>query len=180
MPRIAYRDPATLSEKSRAVYGEAPANAMKMLATASEPMFHAYMDMGTIFLTQSSVPPKLRELAILRVGHLSRSQYEVFQHEALSRHVGLSEAEIAAIAVRDMSKLDAEQVAVMNFVDDIVTNVRASDDTLEAVKAHLTDSQIIDLMMVSGLYMIMARMLETVAVEIDVAPVDWDKENLGE
>ncbi len=39
----------------------------------------------------------LRELAILRVGRLSRTAYEVFQHERIGRGVGVTDDKIAAL-----------------------------------------------------------------------------------
>ena len=41
--------------------------------------------------------PSLRELAILRVGRLSRAAYEVFQHERIAREAGVAEDKIAAL-----------------------------------------------------------------------------------
>lgn len=175
MPRIPYRDPAQLPADLRAIVEEHPSNVTRMMATASEPVFRACWEQGAILLTQSSVPPKLRELAILRVGYLSNARYEIFQHEALARHVGLSEAEIDAIRHGDPDGvLAAEQRAVLEFVDDVVRNVRAGDATLAAVREHLDDSQVVDLITVFGMYMMVCRLLETTGVELDGEPADWN------
>ena len=43
------------------------------------------------------LPPRLRELAILRTGWLCRAEYEWGQHAVLARRVGISEEEIARV-----------------------------------------------------------------------------------
>jgi alkylhydroperoxidase family enzyme len=174
MPRISYADPASLSEEDRVAIGGNPANVSLMLAVASPPVFEAVSRVGSAFINGSSLPPRLRELAILRVGYLSSAAYEVFQHEALARHVGLSDQEIAAIRAGDPAALDETQRAVLEFVDDLVKNVRAGDATLAAMRARLDDAQVVDLILVSGFYMMICRILETGGVELDSQPIDWN------
>jgi alkylhydroperoxidase family enzyme len=174
MPRIAYRDPAELSEEARAKLGEVPANVTRMLAVASEPVFIQIGDVGSALIKGSSLPPQLRELAILRVGYLSGSRYETFQHGALGRYVGLSELQLVAIRAGDRAALGEAEGAVLEFVDDVVKNVRASDATLAAVRRHLDDTQVADLVIVTGFYMLICRYLETTGVELDSEAIDWD------
>ncbi|MCB2075170.1 MAG: carboxymuconolactone decarboxylase family protein [Novosphingobium sp.] len=176
MPRIPYADETRLSEAAKAQLGNVPANVSRMLAVASEPVFLAFGELGKAFINKSSLPPRLRELAILRVGYLSDSAYETFQHEALGKFVGLSEQQIAAIKAGDPAAdaLDQAEAAVLQFVDDIVKNVRASDATLSAVRNYLDDTQLVDLILVTGNYMMVCRLLETTGVDEDDEPIDWN------
>jgi 4-carboxymuconolactone decarboxylase len=176
MPRIPYPDPAMLPEAVRRVVIANPSNVTRMLAAASEQVFKGFAVLSMGFMGGGSpLPAKLREIAILRVGHLSNSAYEVFQHEALARHVGLSEAEIDAVRKGGAaaSVLGEAGAAVLAYVEDLVKNVRASDATLAAVRMHLNDTQFVDLTLVTGMYMMVSRFLETTGVEIDAAPIDW-------
>jgi len=93
----------------------------------------------------------------------------VQQHEAMAQSIGLSAEQVAAILAGDPATplLDARQKAVMAYIDDIVVNVRASDATLEELMRHLPREEMIDLTLVSGLYMTVARLLETTGVELD-------------
>ncbi len=174
MPRIAYQDPSTLSPEARASLGDNPPNVSRMLAVASEPVFRSAIAFGTAFISGSTLPAKLRELAILRVGYLSDSAYELYQHEALARHIGISEAQIAAIRAGSAAALGELEGAVLGFVDDLVKNIRASDATLAAVRKGLDDRQIADLILVTGHYMTICSFLETTGVELEPEPVDWD------
>jgi alkylhydroperoxidase family enzyme len=173
VPRIPYADPANLSETVKATLKRAPINIMRMVANASEPVFNGFGQFSGGFYQPSDLDPVLREVAILRVGYLSKSAYEVFHHEGLGRDLGLSDAQIAAIkAARPDPVLSPAQAAVMAFADDVILNVRAGDATLAAVRAHLSDRAVVDLILVIGLYMTVSRLLETTGVELDQAPID--------
>jgi alkylhydroperoxidase family enzyme len=173
MPRIPYADLATKSDKVRAVLAQAPMNIMRMMANASEPVFEAFGNFSAAFYRPSELDPLLREVAIIRVGHLSQSRYELFHHEGLGRQLGLGETQLAAIAAgKPDPSLTPAQNDVLAFTNDIVLNVRASDEMLAAVRAHLSDQALVDLIMVIGLYMTVSRLLETTGVvDFDQAPL---------
>lgn len=176
MPRIPLPELSSLSPEARAAIGKTPANVSLLMAAASEPVYQGLSQLGSALISGSHLPANLRELAILRVGYISGSAYEVFQHEALARYIGMSEAQIDAIRAGDSTSpaLDQAERDVMAFVEDIVANVGASDATLAAVRQHLDTSQLVDLIVVTGYYMTVCRLLETSGIEIEESPIDWN------
>jgi alkylhydroperoxidase family enzyme len=70
-------------------------NVFRMLMHSPEaaPGFLAMTDAAR---GRNALPPALRELAILRVGHRYGSPYEVHHHERIGREAGLTEAAIRA------------------------------------------------------------------------------------
>lgn len=177
MPRIPYPDSARLSKSVRDLLGASPANVARMLAVASEPVFNGFIELSGAFISGSPLPAQLREIAVLRVGYLSNCAYEVFQHEALARHVGLSDEQITAIrdGASAADALGEVGATVVAYVDDLVTNVRAGDATLSAVRRHLNDTQVVDLTLLTGAYMMVCRFLETTGIEIDSEAINWQE-----
>ena len=177
MPRIPYPDPAKLPDAMREALSRAPINVVRMMAGASPAVFDGFNKFSSAFYGPSKLGAHLREVAILRVGYLSNSAYETYQHEALARQVGITDMQIDAIkhGGEHPGVLDEDQQAVMNFTDDVVRNVRASDATLGAVRKFLSDEVVLDLILVIGLYMAVSRFLETAGVELDTAPLDWKR-----
>ncbi|MDB5394293.1 MAG: carboxymuconolactone decarboxylase family protein [Rhodospirillales bacterium] len=176
MPRIPYADPTTLPEAVRTTVSRAPINVVRMMSGASESVFDGFNKFsGAFYGPASSLPPALREVAILRVGYLSNAPYETFQHEASGRLAGLGDSQIEAIKHGGEHKeaLDEVQQAVLNFTEDVVKNVKASDANLAAVRRHLSDKQVLDLTLLIGLYMMVSRLLETAGVELDTKALDW-------
>ncbi len=122
-------------------------------------------------MTTKALDPLLRELAILRVGHLSNAPYEIHQHSAFAHHLGMEEAKIAAIASgAAASVFDAREQALLSFVDDLVLRVRPSDASLATIRQHLDIPALFALVLVAGQYMLVCRILETTAVPIEEEP----------
>jgi len=173
MARIPYPDPSTLPEELREYLTRGNnLNILRMLSHASPAVFDGFNRLSQGLMVRSPLDPILREIAVLRVGHLSKAAYEIYHHEAIGRAVGLSDEQLNAVARGQTDpSLTPQQLAVMFFTDDTVLNVRASDASLAAVKQFLSDSELIDLIMLIGCYMMVARLLETTGVEIDQLPL---------
>ena len=122
-------------------------------------------------MAAKALDPLLRELAILRVGHLSNAPYEIHQHSAFARHLGMAEAKIVAIAIGAAAPVfDAGEQALLTFVDDLVLRVRPSDASLAAIREHLDLPALFTLMLATGQYMLVCRILETTGVPIEDEP----------
>jgi alkylhydroperoxidase family enzyme len=178
MPRIPYFDVEQATGKHAEFLGKLKPhmNIMRMLAN-SEAGLKGFTRMGNALLNRSELDPTLRELAILRVGRLSRAAYEVFQHERIAREAGVEEAKIAALreATIDSPAFSDNDRAVLRFTDDVVRNVKASDKTLKAVRAFLTPGALVELTLTIGYYMMVCRFLETTGVEGEDGQAEWLK-----
>jgi alkylhydroperoxidase family enzyme len=174
-PRIPYADPATLNPTVRAALAKAPANSIRILGVASEGVFDGLMKFNSAFYTATKLDPVLREVAILRVGYLANSRYQLTQHEAAARLLKMTDQQLAAIKAGGKHPgvlTDAEQ-AVLDFTDDVVRNVRAGDATFTAVRKHMDDHTLVDLILLIGCYMTMSRVLETTDVPLEDKALDW-------
>ena len=171
MARVPYPDPKTLSPETQEQLGKLPPlNIFRMMA-GGEGLLRGFVLLGNQLLFKSRLPPVLREIAILRVGALSKARYEVHQHERIARGLGMSEALLAAIrSGPDDAAFDDLQRLVMRFTDDVVANVRASDETFEPLRARLSLQELQELTVAIGYYMTASRFLETFDVDIEAAP----------
>jgi alkylhydroperoxidase family enzyme len=151
-------------------------NIYRMLAH-SENGVKGFTRMGNALLHRCELDPGLRELAILRVGRLSRAAYEVFQHERIAREVGVAEEKIAALrdlAIEAPAFTDQEK-AVLRFTDDVVRNVKATDKGFKAVHAFLSPGALVELTLTIGYYMMVCRFLETLGVDGEEGQAEWLK-----
>jgi len=151
-------------------------NIYRMLAN-SEAGLKGFVRMGNALLFRCELNAGLRELAILRVGRLSRAAYEVFQHERIAREAGVGDDKIAALrdATIEAAAFSDEEKAVLRFTDDVVRNVKASDKTLKAVQAFLSPGAVVELTLTVGYYMMVCRFLETTGVEGEEGQAEWLK-----
>ncbi len=70
-----------------------------------------------------------------------------------------------------MTVLTPEMGAVAEFTDEVVTNIRASDATLEKVRALFGDALVMEMLILIGSYMATARMAQTAGLEPDAEPI---------
>lgn len=173
MARVPYPDPAELSPETQTFLAKLPPmNIFRMLA-GGEGLLSAFTRFGNHLLYKSSLDPVLREIAIVRVGVLSNAAYEVHQHEAISRQLGMSDELLAAIREgADSPVFDDAQREVMRLTDDIVANVRAGDETFEPLRQRLSVQALQELVITIGFYMAVSRYLETFGVDIESAGDD--------
>jgi 4-carboxymuconolactone decarboxylase len=170
MARIPYPDPSSLlpeTQETLSRIGDPPMNLFRMLA-GGEGLLRAFTRFGNHVLFKSSLDPVLREIAILRVGVLSDAAYEMYQHDRISRDLGMSEELLAAIrsGPEDSAFTDLQR-QVMRYTDDVVQHVRASDATFDPLLAALSVQQLQELTVTIGFYMLVSRYLETFGVDIE-------------
>jgi alkylhydroperoxidase family enzyme len=169
MARIPYPDIEALPEDVRSFFDRIrpKLNIYRMLPHA-ETSLYGFMKLGNALLFKAELDPILRELVILRVGYLSDATYEIHQHLVVARHVGVSDVKIEALQQgSDAAVFSDKERAVLQFTDEVVKQVKASDAAYEAVAGHLSHREIAELLLTIGFYMMVSRFLENLEVEIE-------------
>jgi 4-carboxymuconolactone decarboxylase len=109
---------------------------------------------------ETSVPTKLNEFSILIIGRQWRSQVEWYAHAPLAAKAGLSPDIIAELkANKRPSNMTEDEAVVYDFVTELTTKQKVSDETFASAKKIFSDQQIIDLTAVAGNYVMVAMML---------------------
>jgi 4-carboxymuconolactone decarboxylase len=167
--RLPYVDPETAPERVReALERVPPINIFRMTANA-ETAFRPWLAFGGALLSSLALDARLRELVILHVGRLGGCEYEWVQHVPIAHAVGASDDDVAAIERGDVDAecLGDDVRAALRFTTEVVRGVRASDGALAAVREHLSPREVVELLLVIGQYMMVARVAETAGIEID-------------
>lgn len=173
MPRIPYADLSQKPEAVRAMCASNPLNLTRMMAHATPEAFVGFNRFVSSLYLDSKLPDDLREIGILRAGYAADAIYEITHHEAIARSVGLDDERIRAIKAADGRSplLSPAQQAVLIFADQFIRDVRVGDPALGAVRRHLSDEHLMDLMLVIGAYMTVGRIMETSGIPLDEAPL---------
>ena len=167
MPRIPYPDVSQLPETMQKMLAGTPLNVVRMGAHASPVLFEAQGRLGYAVASPDVLAPRIRETVILRVAHLSKSDYELHHHVPLARAAGLSEAELRAIRAADYARLDPLLAAVCRFVDEVVKQLKPADATLQALRALVSDQLLVNIVLTIGCYMSIARLIAVTGIEPD-------------
>ena len=178
MPRIPYYEVESATGKHAEFLDKLKPhlNIYRMLAN-SEAGLKGFVRMGNALLFRCELDAQLRELAILRVGRLSRAAYEVFQHERIAREAGVADDKIAALrdATIEAPAFSDNEKAVLRFTDEVVRNIKATDRTFKPVQALLSPGALVELTLTIGYYMMVCRFLETLGVDGEEGQGEWLK-----
>ncbi len=186
MARVPLVEKEQASDKIREVYqkvednGARVINLFKALANSPTNILLNVIRLGHSIIGQTGLPPKLRELAILRVARLSGSEYEWQQHVALALEVGAKQEQIDAISDwQNSSQFNDEERAVLQYTDEVAGKVSVSDQTFQALKKFLSDQTIVELTVTIGYYGMLARVLVPLQVEVDESHIGSVSELIG-
>ena len=142
-------------------------NLYRVLAHSPQ-VCRGFVRMGNAILFRGDLSPRLRELAILRVGHLTKAKYEWTQHVAIAKRVGVSQSQVDGIAGWVHSEaFDDRERAVLRYTDEVTQNVRASDATFQTLREFLAENETVELTIVIGYYNMVSRILESMQVELE-------------
>ena len=170
MARLPYVDAATAPERVRETLTglAAPLKIFHMMAHA-EANLRSLLRLGGTILSKQQLSGRLREMVILRVATLSLARYEWVQHVPIAKAAGVTASQIAALEADDISAdcFDTRDRLVLRFTDEVVRDVRASDETFARMTQEFSPREIVELVLAIGYYMMIARLLETTGVDLE-------------
>ncbi len=113
--------------------------------------------------------PALRELGQMRVGYACGSQFVFSQHSKAARDVGVREEQIAAIpAWQTAACFSPLERAVLAYTDALALDPgRVADDVFAALRAELSDEEILELSYVVAMYAMHATLSRALRLEYD-------------
>lgn len=118
-------------------------------------------------LQKQTVPPRERELLILRIGWLTQAEYEWTQHVEFAKRSGITEAEIARIQQGPGAGWNAHEAALLQAADELFENSVVSDQTWATLSAKYSTEQMMDMVFTIGQYTLLCWALNSFGVPPD-------------
>ncbi len=149
-----------------------PGNWWTVFALVPDVFDHALAGFSLYRSTRRKLDPKLRELGQTRAGFARGSQFVFSQHCKAARDVGLSEEQVRAIPHWSIATCFSPlERAVLAYTDALVLEGgRVPDGVFEALRAALSDEQILELTYITCLYEMHATMTRALRLEYDDVP----------
>jgi alkylhydroperoxidase family enzyme len=128
----------------------------------------AFLTFNNHVATASSVSKRVRELLILRLSWLRRSEYEFVQHVVIGRNAGLSDAELERIqSGPDAPGWDPVDADLVRAVDELHADARIRDATWKRLSAHFDTTQLMDIVFAVGCYDVLAMAFKTFGTQLE-------------
>ena len=123
-------------------------------------MGDAAQKLGAQLRFHSTVPGKLRELAIIITARYWTAQYEWTAHRRLAMQAGVSPAIADAIAAgKRPASLDPDESIVYNFCTELLHTKQVSDPTFKAAVDKLGERGVVELTALVGYYNFVSMIL---------------------
>ena len=127
---------------------------------------------GYILGRKSTLPPREREIVILRTGLLCRSGYEWTQHVPIARRVGVTDEEIARIKLgADAPGWSAADAALLRATDDLHREQFVTEPAWVELARHFGERQRMDMVFTVGQYTQVSMLLNSFGVQLDEGQV---------
>ena len=132
------------------------------------PLLRRWTVFGNHILFKSSLPPRDREILILRIGWLCRAEYEWGQHVVIGKREGLSDEDIEHIRVGPAAEgLDPFEAILLRAADELHGDAMLSDAAWDALSECYSTAQMLDLVFTVGQYNLVSMALNTLGVQLD-------------
>lgn len=167
-PRLAPLAPEDMPEDIAKMFGDRPLlNIFRTMAHHPD-LMKRWLGFGQHILGQSTLSPRDREIAILRVGSRCRSGYEWSQHVRIGLDAGLSEEEITRIHEGSAAAgwTEAER-AILDAADELVADAFVTTPTWKRLSSHYDTQQLMDLIFTVGQYNLVSMALNTMGVQLE-------------
>ncbi|WP_445166288.1 carboxymuconolactone decarboxylase family protein [Mycolicibacterium sp. Dal123E01] len=125
----------------------------------------AYLGFNMYLLFRSTLPARLREVAVLRVAHRRECAYEWEHHVEMAKAEGLTDADVEAI--RHGGAKDELDQLVVKATDELEDKSNLTDETWAALGEHLDERQRMDLVFTVGAYGMLAMAFNTFGVQLE-------------
>lgn len=116
---------------------------------------------------ESTLTDEQRELLLIRIGVLCRSEYEWAAHYRIGLRVGLSEADVERIVGGPGAAVDPVERALLTATDELYRDFVISDETWENLEAQFNEQQLIDIVTAVGGYRMFSMAISSFGVQLD-------------
>jgi alkylhydroperoxidase family enzyme len=174
MARLPYVTRDDLSEADRDIWddfikarGTDPGHVHRIVANAPN-LLRQFLGLADELRNHTDLDPKLRELALMTVGRITKAEYEFLHHWNISLRVGVRREQLERLGEFEHSPVFSDQErAVMRYAAEVTTNVGVSDATYAGLRSFLDNRRILELAMNVAFYNAVVRILIPLGVELE-------------
>jgi AhpD family alkylhydroperoxidase len=131
-------------------------------------LFRGWLRFAGRLMPRGTLPRRETELVILRVAHLRGCAYEHEHHVRLARRARVPDDDIARVADGPgAAGWTPRERAILAAVDELHARGDLSDAAWDALRAHLAEPELIELVLLAGHYEMLATAITTLRIQPD-------------
>ena len=138
------------------------------------PLFKGFLALGGHLLGETGLlPPREREIVILRTGFRAGSEYEFGQHTRMGADAGLTKVEIDRLADVGPADWDDDDGALVAMVDELCDDDVVTEPTWQRLRGRWSDEQLLELVVLTGYYRLVSGLLNSTGVALEADTPGW-------
>jgi 4-carboxymuconolactone decarboxylase len=166
-PHIPLPSIESLPQEIKEIVQAFPLNIFLMTANAPA-SFKGLGELARSVLFESEFDPRKREIAVLRVAHVTHAIYEWTHHVAVAKLTGLTEDDIEKIKAEDpVVSLGVEGNLLCRVADEISRHVKLSNEALTQILSRYGVRGATELILCVSYFNFVSRFLESTRVELE-------------
>ena len=128
----------------------------------------AILDFSLKVQESAEIPARLREIIIMRVVWLYRTDYLWGQHNRMMRRLGMGEEHIQAIkAGSDDALWSAEERSVLRAVEELTRTRELTDGAWKALSEHFPPRQILEMLTVLSQFSMLSLIFNAIGLQLE-------------
>jgi 4-carboxymuconolactone decarboxylase len=142
-------------------------NYVRVLAQHPD-LYRAFNPLIEKTISRTKLPPRDRQVVVLRTLALCNETYETTHHVEISKNVGMSDAEIEA-AQRGASTLSAFDRLLVTAAEELVRHQRIGDDTWNGLATRYSRIELMEVVGLAGAYVALAMIMKSFDIQLEDA-----------
>lgn len=139
------------------------------------------MSFGSYLRTETSLPPKTRELLIMRTAFLISAEYEWAHHVEYAREAGFTNEEIARVAAGpDAAGWSEEHKAVLRAADELRREAFITDGTWGVLAKQYNTKQLVEIVFTVGGYTMTGLAINSLGIQVEPGYPSFPQNSKGE
>ena len=131
-------------------------------------LFRGWLHFAGRMMPGGKLPRRETEMVILRVAHTRGCQYEFDHHVRLGKRAGIGPVEVEQIITGPQAEgWSARERAILAAVDALQAEQDLDDATWAELSAHLSEREVVELLLLAGHYEMLATFILTLRIEPD-------------
>lgn len=129
-------------------------------------LYRVFIPLAEKLMRGSLLPPREREILLIRTLELCRGAYEAQHHDLIARSLGMSEAEIDWVK-KGGSELSGFDRTLVKAADELIAEKTVSDETWRALAQRYTVQQLMEVVFLVGAFAMISMVTNSLGVPTD-------------
>ena len=166
-PRSPEVRPEQFTEEQKELVGAWSNMKFSTVMARSPVLYRAFVPLIEKVIARTCLPPRDRQVLVLRTLSLGDDVYEVTHHELISRSAGLSDAEIADMRAGSGDALTDFDQVLARAAEQLVREQFIDDATWAALAERYDHEQLMEVVALVGTYLTMAMVTRNFEIPLE-------------